>query len=162
MIEVMPMTITGSALTALFIGLVWTLIKVVEYFIKKNKEKGNEYQIGQEQSKLFEICKRLQYLDELESVIDNIEDKIKKLDEMHSVYDENRVPKWYVQSEILMLVRQIHNKLDIFEKELEEDIYIIKNGQTAIIEKILDLLNAQKLMVERLGDLIRKLNKISK
>lgn len=147
------MELTGSALTALFIGLVWTLIKVVEYFLSKSSKKQV---LINEKDKFNEICVKLQQFGDLLNVIDN---SLKHLNEMHSVYDENRVPRWYISPEILPLVRQIHNSLEIIGKEFEDDFVIVKTGQTTIIQKILDLLSAQKLMVERLSDIIMKLNK---
>lgn len=147
------MELTGSALTALFIGLVWTLIKVVEYFLSRVSKKQV---LINEQDKFNDIFIKLQQFSDLLNVINN---NLKHLNEMHLVYDENRVPRWYISPEILPLVRQIHNSLEIIGKEFEDDFVIIKTGQTTIIQKILDLLSAQKLMVERLSDIIMKLNK---
>lgn len=147
------MELVGSALTALFIGLVWTLIKVVEYFLSSG---GKKQVLINEQDKFNEIYIKLQQFNDLLNVINN---NLKHLNEMHLVYDENRVPRWYISPEILPLVRQIHNSLEIIGKEFEDDFVIIKTGQTTIIQKILDLLSAQKLMVERLSDIIMKLNK---
>jgi len=161
------MEITGSALTALFVGLVWTLMKVVEYFISKRN--GKKHGLTEEQDKqLKEIYEGSQRLDDIEKslgemdkVLDELKEKVKHLDELHSVYDDNRVPKWYVSSEILPTVRKIHTSLEMVRKEMEEDLDLVKSGQFTLTQRVLDLLSAQKLMVERLGDIITRLNKSS-
>lgn len=151
------MELTGSAITALFVGLVWTLIKVVEHFLARRNGKKSGLSEGQCQQ-LNEIHTKLKCLGDIEKILDLVEEKVKHLDDLHSVYDENRVPKWYVSSEILPIIRKIHNSLEIMGKEVEEDLADVKGGQSMLTQKILDLLTAQKLMVERLGDIIIKLN----
>ena len=66
------MEITGSALTALFIGLVWTLIKVVEYFI--NKKKSNDLKKIEEISEKIDEISNSQKL-----IVERIGDVISKL-----------------------------------------------------------------------------------
>jgi len=161
------MEITGSALTALFVGLVWTLIKVVEHFISKRN--GGKKALTPEQEKcLSEI--HTQFLEiekygiltkDQKMLFYETHDMVKDIKEMHVVYDENHVPKWYVPSELLPLVRKIHLSLGLLCKEMEENISDVKGDQKVLVEKVVDLITSQKLMVERLGDLISKLNKLN-
>ena len=56
------MEITGSALTALFVGLVWVLIKVVEYFISKKKKEAIE--VSQDGVRVSDILRKLEKIDD--------------------------------------------------------------------------------------------------
>lgn len=141
------MEITDSVIVALFSGLVFALIRVVEFFISKyKKDKPND--IVSELAKTIEnqneISKKILYHTE-------------HLDEMHSVYNDH-IPAWYVPSDMLDLVRENNNSLNILLKY----IYSIEDDQRTIINKMLELINSQKLMTERVGDLINALNKISR
>jgi hypothetical protein len=157
------MELTSSAITAVFIGLVWTLIKVVEYFISR---RGSEEKVDKENRKegarvveAAEVMSKLSELQAQGTLIAEMYDKVKKLEESHSVVDENLVPRWYVPSELLPLVREMHKSMEIMCRELEDNLSAVKDGQSSLIERILDLVSSQKIMVERLGDLIAKLNK---
>ena len=59
------------------------------------------------------------------------------------------------------MVRQIHNGLEVTCKEMEAGFGDIEDSQSALSERVIDLITSQKVMVERLGDLINKLNRIS-
>jgi hypothetical protein len=157
---------TDSVLTAVALAFFWALFKAIEYLVtrKKNNKWGKE-----QEKKLNEIheilVKRVsdhkKFMSSLEKVLDNIEEKVNHLDTMHSVYDENLVPRWYVPTDMVKLVRQIHNSLESVNKELEENFGDVRDGQSVLVERVIDLITSQKLMVERLGDLINKLNRIS-
>jgi hypothetical protein len=160
------MELTGSAITALFVGLVWTLIKVVGYFIsKKNGKSGltseQDKQIAETHTYLSEMNKYGVLTKDQKDLVYEIHDIVKDLKEVHSVYDENHVPKWYIPSELLPLVRQIHTSMDSLCKEMEENLGDVKSDQRVLVEKVVDLISSQKLMVERLGDLITKLTKMN-
>ena len=159
----MEITLTSSLLTSLFVGLVVTLIKVVEYFISRRQEKKGLSKPQEEM--LQKIC---QYIGEAEKhgsltekqeeLLEEINDNTEDLLDMHSVYDENRVPRWYVSADLMPLVRKIYGTLKTLNKELEENISDVKEGQTMLVSRMIDLISSQKLMVERLGDLIVKLD----
>ncbi len=82
------------------------------------------------------------------------------MDELHSVYDNNRVPKWYVPGEMLTLIRNTDNALKSLSNELEDSIDKSESGQRAVLDKMSDLISSQKLMTERLGDLITLWSKL--
>lgn len=135
--------IETPALTALFIGMAWALIKVVEFFISKYK-KGKESQGLTEKQ---------------EEMLKEAADYSKNLFEMHNVYDESRIPLWIFPPEISKLVRETHNSLEMLTKELEDSVDNMKYDQSIVVNKITDLVTSQKLMTERLGDLIAALKK---
>jgi hypothetical protein len=155
------MELGSAAVTGLFIGMAWALVRVVEYFVKKYG-KAEKVGLNDELSKqISEIhqqcmsCNRYGVLTEhQENCLENIEKLVKHLDELHSVYDENHVPKWYVPKEILSIVRSITNDIDNMSDDLKEELGKISAGQSISVEKISELINSQKLVTERLGDLI--------
>lgn len=171
------MEITGSVLTGLFVGLVWALIKVVEFFIKKYGKSKEDAEGSAAATKLAEIQVN-QFKDIAEKIsefkdscvltkeqsdkLDEIWQKVKKLDDMHNVYNENHAPAWYVPSELLPLVRESNVCLDNLEKSLDIAIDEIKAGHSIVVNRISDLITSQKLVTERLGDLISALNKFSR
>jgi hypothetical protein len=138
------MTISGSALTALFIGMAWALIKVVEYFISKNKKiKEPELKLTEKQERMLEEARNYS----------------KDLFEMHNVYDANRTPLWIIPPELMKLVRENHSCLELLKKEIDDNLDDIKSGQSVVVDKITDLISSNKIMTERLGDLISALRK---
>lgn len=171
------MEITGSVLTGLFVGLVWALIKVVEFFIKKyGKSKDDvegsisaaklaETQVNQFKDiaeKISEFKSSCTLTKEQSDKLEEIWQKIKKMDDMHNVYNENHAPAWYIPSELLPLVRESSVCLDNLEKSLDIAIDEIKAGHSIVVNRISDLITSQKLVTERLGDLISALNKFSR
>jgi hypothetical protein len=137
----MDLSLSGSALTALFVGMAWALVKTVTYFVSKRNGKSDK-----PSDLLEEQGKRLKEAHEF----------IKELYAQHAVYDENHVPLWYVPREMLVLVRNIHNCMENFEGRIEE----IKSGQAVLFEKMTELIASQMLLTQRLGDLIAKLDRI--
>lgn len=138
------MDLTNPALTTLFIALIYTLIKVVEHFLSKNK---NNIILDKLNLIEGEMCNAIKATD--------------TLSKMHEVYDNNRVPVWYVPSELLSTVRNMSMDLSVLNKEIVETMGEIKTGQTVLVDKLSDLINSQRLMTERLQDLVLKLNKIA-
>jgi hypothetical protein len=157
---------TGSILTALIVGFLWSVFRIVEYLI--SKKRINKW--GPQQDKklnelhsamLNQLKEHQRFMIKLENAILKIEEQVKHLDEMHSVYDENLVPRWYLPSDMVKLVRQIHTTLEATCKEMENNFEEVKDGQSVFVERVIDLVSSQKIMVERLGDLINRLNRIS-
>jgi len=141
------MEITDSAIIALFSGLVFTLIRVVEFFISKyKKDKPKDI--------ISDLTKNIENQEEISK---KILEHTKHLDEMHSVYNDH-IPAWYVPSDMLELIRENNNSLNILLKY----IYSMEDDQRTIINKMLELINSQKLMTDRVGDLINALNKFSR
>ena len=140
--EPMDLSLSGSALTALFVGMAWALVKTVEYFVSRRNGKGVVIPVLQE-----EQARRLEETHEF----------AKELHTLHVVYDENHVPLWYVPRELLSLVREIHNCMESSESRIDE----IKSGQAVLFEKMTELISSQMLLTQRLGDLIAKLDRIS-
>jgi len=159
-----PISMLASpALSALFIGVVWTLVKVVKYFIDKRTEQEVEINKSPDLS----INLSTEFANNVSKNIKAIRKSTDNLLEMHSVFNENHVPKWYVPAEILTLVRQINNQLDnmyiqlkTIKEDLASNIGDVKSGQVISVEKMTDLINSQKLMTERMLDLVSKLDKL--
>lgn len=161
------MEIGGAALTGLFIGMAWALIKVVEYFVKKYGKVPEKAEPTEDHKKIDSIyqqcmlCAKFGNLTDYQKIcLENIEKAVKHLDELHSVYDENHVPRWYMPGEVLFLVRNIHNEIDSMSDDLKEELNRISMGQSVSVEKISELINSQKLVTERLGDLITLWSKV--
>jgi len=138
------MTIEGPALTALFLGMAWALIRVVEFFITKYK-KSKEPEPG--------------LTEKQEELLQESRDYSKNLFEMHDVYDENRTPMWIIPPELMKLIRENHSCLEMVKKELDDNLDDIKGGQSIVVDKMTDLISSNKIMTERLGDLISALRK---
>ncbi|MFA5048460.1 MAG: hypothetical protein WC516_05565 [Patescibacteria group bacterium] len=171
------MEITGSVLTGLFVGLVWALIKVVEFFIKKYGKSKEDIETNVSANKLAEtqtnqfkdISEKISQIKdfciltkEQSDKLDEIWQKTKKLEDMHNVYNENHAPAWYIPTELLPLVRESNICLENLEKSLDIAIDEIKAGHVIVVNRISDLITSQKLVTERLGDLISALNKFSR
>jgi hypothetical protein len=162
------MELGGAALTGLFLGMAWALVRVVEYFVKKYGKNTEKFSLSDEQAKKLEeihnlICGRFNSISEhQQTCLEGIERAVRHLDELHSVYDDNHVPKWYVPKEILDIVRLIHNDIDRMSDDLKEELSKIGAGQSISVEKISELINSQKLVTERLGDLITLWYKVMK
>lgn len=167
------MELTGHALTGLFIGLVWVLIETVKFFIRKygktkdaaelesvavNLANVQVAQFKEISDKISQVKESCFLTKEQVDILEEVREKIRKLDEMHSVFNENHVPAWYVPSELLTLVRESSTCLDNLEKSLDIAIDEIKAGQAVVVNRMSDLITSQKLMTERLGDLIAALN----
>jgi hypothetical protein len=144
------MELGGAALTALFVGLVWTLIKVVEFFIN-SKKNGKVAKVEAPAPAL--TAEQARKLEQISTMVSH-------LNELHSVYDENHVPKWYVPGELLTLLRNARAALESLSNELEDSMDKSEAGQKAVLDKMSDLINSQKLMTERLGDLITLWSKL--
>lgn len=157
---------TGSILTALIVGFLWSVFRIIEYLV--SKKKNNRWGVSQDKKLnelhsviMGQVKEHQKFMVKLDVAITKIEEQVKHLDEMHSVYDENLVPRWYLPSDVAKLVRQIHTTLEATCKEMESNFEEVKDGQSVFVDRVIDLVSSQKLMVERLGDLINKLNRIS-
>jgi myo-inositol catabolism protein IolC len=155
------MEITSSALTGLFIGMVWALVKVVEYFVKKYGKEKYVSLPPEQSNKLNEVFLRCSDCQRYGSLtinqtksLETIEDDVAKLRELHEVYDANHVPKWYVPSEILAMVKNVNKDIDNMSVALKDELNKISAGQSISVEKMSELITSQKLVTERLGDLI--------
>lgn len=143
--------LTNSTLTAVFIAMIYTLIRVIGYFISKK--------MGSDKVSLSD--NHVEQLDLLTELAEKNDKYISKMHEMHNVFDQNHVPIWYVPAELLMTVRNINSEIVSLNKDIGDTMGEIKAGQTVLVDKLSDLINSQRLMTERLGDLIMKLNKMS-
>lgn len=140
----MPIEISSSALTALFVAMVWLLIRVVEFFISKYKKPMVPISALTEKQ---------------EKMLEGAYDYSKNLFEIHNIYDENRTPLWIIPPELMKLIRDNHSCLEMIRKEIEDGLDDVKNGQSIVGNKIADLVSSNKIMTERLGDLIFALRK---
>jgi hypothetical protein len=161
------MELTGSALTAAFIGLIWVLIKVVEFFISKYKNNKEVKGLTNEQvetlRKIHDGCNSLNEASkEHNAMLRKILSYSEHLDHMHSVYNDDHAPAWYMPPDMLKLVRENYNLSKILSRDIEEHMDEFKGDQDVIVNKMTELITSQKLMTERLGDLISALNKISR
>lgn len=153
------MELTGSVLTALFVGLVWALIRVVEFFVSKyktTKETGQEVLLKRLQND-FQESNKIQC-----EILNKILHYCENLDNMHSVYNDDHAPAWYIPPDMIKLVRENNNLSKMLSKEIEEHMDEFKGDQDIIVVKMTELITSQKLMTERLGDLISALNKLSR
>lgn len=138
----MEISIPSSALTALFVGMAWALVKTVEYFVSRKSTKGSQV---------------VPFHEGHSEQLSEIHDCTKQLCEQHAVYDENHVPLWYFPREMLVLMREMHACVETTESRIEE----IKTGQAVLFEKMTELISSQMLLTQRIGDLIAKLDRIS-
>lgn len=150
--------LANPALTALFIAMVYSLIRVVGYFISK-KTGSDKAVLAEEHVSQLECLKKI--IEENKKLMLENKNFVEKMCEMHQVYDSNHVPVWYVPAELLTTVRNINSEITVLNKEIIETMGEIKAGQTVLVDKLADLINSQRLMTERLGDLIIKLNKMA-
>lgn len=151
-------TIANPALTALFISVMYALVRVVLYFISKKNGPEKVVLSDIHAAQLKTMAEDIKILKGNAEVSQKL---AQKMQEMHEVYDGNRVPVWYVPAELLTTIRSLNAELTAVNKEVAETMGEIKSGQTVLIDKLGDLINSQRLMTERLGDLIAKLNKLS-
>ena len=163
------MEISSYVVIGVLIVAVKALSKVVEYFLEKNKK--HPPCIAQKQNeKLLAMEKNISYLKEhwdsfrkLEHSMDMVLERVKHLDEIHSVYNDDHVPSWYVPKRMLPLLMDIEKTLDKFSQKMEEDVEEMKDNvkkdHAVLADKIVDLISSNRLTVERIGDLISELNK---
>lgn len=163
------MELTGTVLSGLFVALVYALIEVVKFFVKKYGKSKEESEENSQSDAVKNLCEKIDRLEEshvftkeFASKIEDIFQKTKKLEDMHNVYNDNHAPAWYIPSELLPLVRESSVCLDNLEKSLDIAIDEIKAGHSVVVNRISDLITSQKLVTERLGDLISALNKFSR
>jgi len=161
------MEFTRSALTAVFVGLIWALIKVVEFFISKYRNNKETKGLTDEQAEILrKIHNGCDHLNEINKEHDAMLKKIlsysEHLDQMHSVYNDDHAPAWYMPPDMIKLVRENYNLSKILSRDIEEHMDEFKDDQGVIVNKMTELITSQKLMTERLGDLISALNKISR
>lgn len=155
-----------SVLTAFGLAFFWAIFKVIEYLVskKKNSRWGKEQERKLDETHnatLLLIKEHEKFMKDLFIFLENINKRIEHLDDMHCVYDENLIPRWYLPSDMIKMVRQIHTNLETTCKEMEAGFNEVEDNQSALSERVIDLISSQKLMVERLGDLINKLNRLS-
>lgn len=143
--------ITSPALTTLFIALVYALIRVVNYLIAK-KTGSDKVELADDQKKTIEATG---------GSVGEILRISKRMDELHNVYDSNHTPKWYFSSDTIPLLRKVDFDLTTLSRENHSVMNEIKSGQSILVDKLMDLINTQRLMTERLGDLLRKLDKLT-
>lgn len=146
------MELTGSVLSGLFVALVWAVIRTVEFFIKKygrSKEDTEIKELTEKVDKAFVAATK-----EQKELFEILLEQSKKMYDMHNVYNENHTAAWYYPSEALTLTRESKNSLENLESAIEE----VRDGQAIIVNRISDLITSQKLMTERVGDLIAALN----
>ena len=163
------MEIGSAALAGLFMAMGWALVKTVEFFVKKYG-KNAVVQLDNEQTRqlkeIYQQCvlqTRFGALTKNQEIrLKDIEKSVIHLDELHSVYDENHIPTWYVPRGLLSLARSINNDINIMSDDLKEELGRISAGQSISVEKISDLITSQKLVTERLGDLINLWSKVMK
>lgn len=132
--------LTGSALTALFVALVYTLIKVVEYFIGKKKAAAEKPDALSEEE---------------HEILDDVAEKVDEMHKLHMVYDQNHLPLWYVPRELITLAQETDRGVKMLEGCVEE----MKSSQMAYMEKITELITSQTLLAQRIGDLIAKMDR---
>ena len=162
------MEFTTSAITAAFVGMIWALIKVVEYFISRNKKNVNGLTSDQNDklNVVYDYVKEVEKHGTLNKSQDDtlldIQDIIEDLQDLHMVFDDNRIPKWYVPSELLPIVRKTYGEIQSQNKEINSFLRGIENGQNIMVDKLIELMSSQKIMIERLGDLIGRININSK
>ncbi len=155
-----------SVLVAFLLAFFWTVFKVIEYYISKKRSakwgKEQEQKLSEIHSCLLNMEKtQYVFIKELDSTVEEISVRIRHLDDMHSNYDENLIPRWYLPPDMAKTVRLIYNNITATYKEIGVGFKEIGDEQSSLSDRVIDLITSQKVMVERLGDLINKLNRFS-
>ena len=155
-----------SVLVAFGLAFFWAIFKIIEYLVNKKKNarwgKEQERKLDETHNATLLLIKEHEgFMKDLGVFLENINKRLEHLDDMHCVYDENLIPRWYLPSDMIKMVRQIHGNLEATCKEMETGFKEVEGNQSALSERVIDLITSQKIMVERLGDLINKLNRIS-
>jgi len=159
--------VTESLITAAIVAGVLGLIKAVEYLLTKLTKSKSSRGLTEKQDKSIEetfsyvtsMAKYGAMTREQQETIEEIRKMAEHLDELHSVYDNNHVPKWYVPSDLTDRLGDIGSRLQILSERQTENLEEIKTAQGALIQKIADLISSQNRMTDRLGDLVAALNR---
>jgi len=161
------MPLAESAITAVIVSVFLGLIKGIDYLLTRRNEKDKPtHGLTDEQTKFLieahrmvaDIKERGTLTREQEARLDAIMKAVLHLDELHSVFDENHVPRWYVPSDLQEKLMKLLVQITTMDDHLDE----VKEGQGALIQKISDLISSQQLMTQRMGDLISKLDSLSR
>lgn len=161
------MPFAESAVTAVIVAVFLGLVKGIDYLLTKRNEKNKPPPgLTEDQAKFLseahrmvsDIKERGTLTKEQETLLDQIMKGITHLDELHSVYDDNHVPMWYVPSDLKDKLMKILIQVAAMDDHLDE----VKEGQGALIRKISDLISSQQLMTQRMGDLISKLDTLNR
>lgn len=159
----MEITLAGAALNTLFFGMCWALIKTIEFFISKYRPAKQDTQTDDIRQDIKEMNAKFTKLHDIEGLtkeqiksLQGISGKIEKLFDWHNVYNENHVLAWYMPSELLSLVRDANKTLANLEDYTLDEI---RDNQNNIVEHISTLITSQRILTERLSDLINTLNK---
>jgi len=157
------MAVAESLITAVVVAGVLGLIKAIDYLLSKRE--GSKGVLTDSQSKQLEeshrtvrdIKERGTLTRDQEGILRDTNKRVGQLHEMHAVYDDNHVPRWYVPNNLSERLVQMEQKLALADLHMEE----LKASQAALIEKISDLITSQHLMTQRVGDLVSKLGRNS-
>ncbi len=168
------MSISNSLITAVVVAFVLGLIKAIDWLLSRRRkdedtEGLSELHIEQLEKtsiatdsikhNIIKIIENGSLTKEQENIIEEIHKMIEHLNELHSVYDNNHVPKWYVPSDLSDKLIKIDSKLELLSLRQAEGLEEIKEIQNEIFQKISNLISSQNHLTDRIGDLIRILNK---
>ena len=163
--------ISNSLITALVVAFVLGLIKAIDWLLsRRNKSDEGLSDLHAEQlEKTSEAVDLIKYnivkilengtlTKEHESLIEEIHKMLEHLDDLHSVYDNNHVPKWYVPSDLIERLMNIYSKLELISFRQIEGMEEIKDLQNELFQKISNLISSQNHLTDRISDLINILN----
>ena len=159
----------NSIITAIVVAFVLGLIKAIDWLVsRKNKKESYNFSeihaaqlektsntVLDIQNSIFRMLENGTLTKEDEELLEQIHKMIEHLNELHSVYDNNHVPKWYVPSDLSERLIKIDSRSEIISERFEE----IKDSQNELVQKISDLILSQNRVTDRLGDLINILGK---
>jgi signal-transduction protein with cAMP-binding, CBS, and nucleotidyltransferase domain len=167
------MSISNSLITAVVVAFVLGLIKAIDWLLSKRRDNQNDSLSELQAEQLEKVTKTSDSIKhnvikiietgsltkEQEELIEEIHKMIEHLNELHSVYDGNHVPKWYVPSDLVDRLIKIDSKLELLNLRQSESLDEIKDLQNEVFQKISNLISSQNHLTDRIGDLINILNK---
>lgn len=120
------------------------LVRIVEHLIIKKKTNGNGGAAAALSSQQSEELHQLYVL--------------------HNRFDNNGVPKWYfphnMQDVIVDHANECKTDCKSRADRIKDDTSVIKDNQQTMNNRINDLITSQNRLVDRMGDLIGKLDRV--
>lgn len=163
------MSVPDSLATALTVAVILGLVKAIDWLLSRKRENFSKTQenkledILDTSKKLTNAIERVieggALTREQRDLIEEIYKMTEHLNALHSVYDNNHVPKWYVPSDLIDRLVKINSRLEMLSERQTNNLDEIKESQTILIQKISDLILSQNHMTDRLGDLLNVLGK---
>lgn len=128
---------SSIALLVALVGVIVSLIRIVEHLVVKKKQNGHGVLTKEQAEELHTLYK------------------------MHDRYDDNGVPRWFFPGDVLDMTRAHCEESSLKLNTIIQDQTTIRNEQHTIYSKINDLISSQQRVTDRISDLINKLDRQS-